>query len=60
MKIGYFDAADYESKAYLDEEIAPGVWTGTHKHTDDPLRVRWDEATERWLLIDEAGNRTRR
>ena len=42
MKVGYRDVDGYEQTAYLDEpEVARDIYRGVHKHTDEPVTVRW-------------------
>jgi len=55
MKVGYKTLRGAWSKAYLDydgregEEV-PDVLTGTDKHNDDPITVRWTD--EGWVQIE--------
>lgn len=51
IKVNYWEpgAAGYTSTAYLHESAAPdGMHYGADKHTDNPVRVRWNDDTERW------------
>lgn len=58
-KVGYWRQVDwdhgnyprghwYETTAYLNREVEPDVYEGTNKHTDEPVRVRWNEETDRY------------
>lgn len=44
MKVSYTTLDEDKTVAYLDDEpIAKGIYSGTNKHSDEPIRVRKDE-----------------
>jgi hypothetical protein len=49
IKVGYY-AEDRKSVAYVAEDSEPGsdIHYGTNKHTDAPVRVRFNTETDRW------------
>lgn len=54
MKVGYRTASGHQLTAYLDVDDTEGltVVTGTEKHTDEPVTLRWDDVAGEWV---EAG-----
>ena len=52
MKVGYIDLDGYRQTAYLDEdEPTGGVMSGTHKHSDAPVLVQWDDDKGDWFEV---------
>lgn len=50
-KVPYWTLGEYETTAYIDEWEGPyGLRKGTHKHTDDPVLMRWNG--RRWVEVD--------
>lgn len=58
-KVGYWRQVDWdggtyprghwhETTAYLDDEIAPDVYVGTNKHSEEPVTVRWVDERDRY------------
>jgi hypothetical protein len=54
-KVGYWTSfvrdgvtVPYETTAYLHAETEPDTFTGTNKHSDEPVTVRWVEERERY------------
>ncbi|AKA61772.1 hypothetical protein SEA_MAIH_33 [Streptomyces phage Maih] len=56
MKVSYVTATGSTSKAYLDESPedteGPAVFTGTDKHTDEPVTLALTDAG--WLEVPSA------
>jgi hypothetical protein len=57
-KVGYWstyerdgETREYETTAYLHAEVEPDVYTGTNKHSDEPVTVRWNDQRERYEEI---------
>lgn len=50
MKVRYRQPDGWESTAYLDDEpVEENVHVGTNKHTDEPVKVRWNGVE--WVQI---------
>lgn len=50
MKVDYLPLSGGVSTAYLEEETG-NVRHGTDKHTDEELRVRWDNVSNQWVEV---------
>jgi hypothetical protein len=54
MKVRYRMASGYETTAYLDDEAnVDGSYSGTNKHTDEPVTVRW--TGDEWIEVGGDG-----
>ena len=51
LKVGYVTLYGGTSKAYIDEPESGDIWTGTNKHSDEPVSVRWDDALDEWIEV---------
>ena len=52
VKVGYVDLNGYHQTAYLDTRDGE-FWTGRHRHTDEPVRVYWndDDEVRAWVEV---------
>lgn len=60
MKVRYVNGkcragvTDFFSTAYLDTPALPdGSYTGTNKHSDEFVHLRWDDEAEVWRMVCE-------
>lgn len=49
MKVAYDTLNGGKSTAYLDKQIAEGLFSGTNKHTDAKVIVLWVEEDEKFV-----------